>query len=297
MNNLYNNPDTYFHFDHFEERTNSDPLALFKMIQLGDVNCTPNYIGPLHLQMCYEISYVVSGKGYFVCDNIKYPVQKGDICINRLNEEHYVLSSSYDPMRFFYIGFTFTGHAGSAEEQISEIFDKRENPVCKSRSNNIYSLFLSLLQEIKSSDDFSDTIINCCINHLVYLVCRNYSSVNNSAEYNVKRVKKPEEIVYEIINFIDNNTRSIKKLNELSNYLGYNYSYISALFSRQTGQNIKEYFDEKRISLACELLSHGYSITDTVYELNFESVQSFNRAFKRIMGVSPGNFNHKTSRD
>ena len=144
---------------------------------------------------------------------------------------------------------------------------------------------------------FSDTIINCCINHLVYLVCRNYSSVNNSAEYNVKRVKKPEEIVYEIINFIDNNTRSIKKLNELSNYLGYNYSYISALFSRQTGQNIKEYFDEKRISLACELLSHGYSITDTAYELNFESVQSFNRAFKRIMGVSPGNFNHKTSRD
>ena len=56
MNNLYNNPDTYFHFDHFEERTNSDPLALFKMIQLGDVNGTPNYIGPLHLQMCYEIS-------------------------------------------------------------------------------------------------------------------------------------------------------------------------------------------------------------------------------------------------
>ena len=62
MNNLYNNPDTYFHFDHFEERTNSDPLALFKMIQLGDVNCTPNYIGPLHLQMCYEISYVVSAR-------------------------------------------------------------------------------------------------------------------------------------------------------------------------------------------------------------------------------------------
>ncbi|MFQ8952175.1 MAG: hypothetical protein ACLR56_03580 [Oscillospiraceae bacterium] len=80
MNNLYNNPDTYFHFDHFEERTNSDPLALFKMIQLGDVNCTPNYIGPLHLQMCYEISYVVSGKGY-LCAILSNTRQKGDICI------------------------------------------------------------------------------------------------------------------------------------------------------------------------------------------------------------------------
>ncbi|MFQ8952174.1 MAG: helix-turn-helix domain-containing protein [Oscillospiraceae bacterium] len=163
--------------------------------------------------------------------------------------------------------------------------------MCKSCSNNIYSLFKSL-QEIKSSDDFSDTIINCCINHLGLKA--KLFIVNNSASLKGLKVGRNS---LRIINFIDNNTRSIKKLNELSNYLGYNYSYISALFTRQTGQNIKEYFDEKRISLACELLSHGYSITDTAYELNFESVQSFNRAFKRIMGVSPGNFNHKTSRD
>jgi LacI family transcriptional regulator len=49
----------------------------------------------------------------------------------------------------------------------------------------------------------------------------------------------------------------------------------------------KDYINQLRIVDALALISEGKSITEAALESGFTTIRTFNRAFKRIHGVSP----------
>ena len=281
------NFDTYFHFDKLNINKNG-PYALFNVVQLGDISCAPDYIGPVHLQMCYEISYIISGSGIFVCDNIEYPVKKGMLCINRIGEEHYTISSAYDPMRFFYIGFTINKNADKdAVIDIIKTFETAKTPIIMNNFGNIHSLFLNLFQETKTSFNFNNIVFNACLNQLVCLTCRNFlNSYSQNTAIN-KRNQKQTEILYAAVHYIEDNILNIQKLTDISKHLGYTHPYVSGIFSDNMGMTMKEYFDQTKIQIAIDMICNGNGITQTANELNFDSLQSFSNKFKRHTGLSP----------
>ena len=129
---------TRFHFDNVY---NSAPLGAgaFYLYQIGDISCEGGYIGPVHRQICNEISYIASGSGEFICDNISYPVKRGDLFINRIGEEHYTKSSTYDPLRFFYVGFSFNDspEITSHYSDVINLFQNRRMPVIQYRGYSV----------------------------------------------------------------------------------------------------------------------------------------------------------------
>ena len=69
-----------FQFDNtfFQEEKTIDFLRLF---QLGELQCERNYVINEHVQICSEISYIVSGSGWFFQNGKQTAVKKGDVLI------------------------------------------------------------------------------------------------------------------------------------------------------------------------------------------------------------------------
>lgn len=281
-----------FHFDNvfWDVPKKYDSIILY---QVGDVSCQSGYVFREHEQVCYEISYIESGKGYFYTNGKKYSVKKGDIYINLPGEMHKIEADKIEPFRYLYIGFIFDNDI-SAEDDINHIkkmMDKSAVIPLKEDRVKISQPFFSLLSEIKNISDYSHLMAKSYIYQIIILMYRNYFS-NWEYEYEFQEdMGTAKNMVYNAINYIDNNLTRIGDLKDISDALGYSYSYLSHTFSEETGLTLHGYYAQKRLQKAIELLKEGKkSVTQIAFALNFQSIHSFSRTFKKEIGVSPSEY-------
>ena len=65
-------------------------------------------------------------------------------------------------------------------------------------------------------------------------------------------------------------------------------SYFSQFFKEQTGENFSYYVENLRIQHACRLLAENtISIEEIALLSGYTSANSFRRAFKRVLGITP----------
>ena len=68
-------------------------------------------------------------------------------------------------------------------------------------------------------------------------------------------------------------------------------SCVSHIFSDRIGVNFREYINSLRISEAEELLrNRSYSVTEVANRAGFPTIRTFNRAFQKKHGISPGQY-------
>ena len=83
-------------------------------------------------------------------------------------------------------------------------------------------------------------------------------------------------------------------LNDLSGMVGYSPNYISTIFKKECGINIRDYVNLVRIEHAKELLVstelYAYQIAVST---GFSDESYFSRIFKRATGMSPNKYRNK----
>lgn len=80
-------------------------------------------------------------------------------------------------------------------------------------------------------------------------------------------------------------------LEEISEMLGFNLSYFSALFKKETGKNFLEYLTEVRIANAKELLREtNLSVAEICNRVGYLDQKHFIATFKKYAGIKPGEF-------
>jgi AraC-like DNA-binding protein len=67
-------------------------------------------------------------------------------------------------------------------------------------------------------------------------------------------------------------------------------AYLSGIFQQQTGLNLLEYISALRIEESKKLLRRGYSIIKTAELAGFRGSSTFIRIFRKIAGVTPGQY-------
>lgn len=283
-----NNKNKKFHFDNIF-LDNPQLYGHVVLYQIGDLNCEGGYTIGEHKQFCYEISYIVSGKGQFFTNGCSYAVKKGDIYLSMPGECHDGVADKIDPFRYFYAGFNFVDSQNEQNpfNHIKRMFDQLKNPVIPDKFN-IHDPFVNIFNEIINVNNFTSLMMRTYLHQIVVIAYRNFfdSWEKNYAPRN--DTEKTKRIVYEIINYIDVNLLNIKDLSEIAEELGYNYSYISRIFTIETGLSIQEYHNKKRFEKAVELLKESeLSITQIAENLQYQSIHSFSRAFRKNFGISP----------
>ena len=88
-------------------------------------------------------------------------------------------------------------------------------------------------------------------------------------------------------NYMDSNLGLAK----ISSVFGISEGYVSSIFKEQDGINFADYVEQLRIEKACRLLKEDlYKIAEISEMVGYNSVQSFRRAFKRVLGIKPTEF-------
>lgn len=77
----------------------------------------------------------------------------------------------------------------------------------------------------------------------------------------------------------------------LSEKTGYDYSYLSSLFSSVEGSTIEKYIINQKVEKIKELLVYDeLSLNEISYKLGYSSVQHLSSQFKKVTGLAPSHF-------
>ena len=99
--------------------------------------------------------------------------------------------------------------------------------------------------------------------------------------------KKMEEICL----FIKENLNEDLNRDMLASAAGIIPDTFSRVFNKYTGMNLSDYINRQRIEAAIEMLeTTDKAVTRISMETGFESLRTFNRAFRKITGESPGDY-------
>jgi len=109
-----------------------------------------------------------------------------------------------------------------------------------------------------------------------------------------KKSRLIESIRTEVINYIHYDPELLGKINfsdHLSQKLGYDYSYLSSLFSAVEGITIEKYIILQRIEKVKELLIYDeLTLSEIAYRTGYSSVQHLSNQFRKVIGMSPSAF-------
>jgi PAS domain S-box-containing protein len=104
-----------------------------------------------------------------------------------------------------------------------------------------------------------------------------------------------EKIKTTIIDMVHHSEGKIKTnfSDYLSEKLGYDYTYMSNLFSEVQGTTIEQFMIKHKIELIKELMTYGeLSISEIAWKMNYSSVAHLSNQFKKFTGFSPSHFKH-----
>ncbi|WP_409341913.1 AraC family transcriptional regulator [Paenibacillus sp. MBLB4367] len=266
------------------------PYDLISLYQIGDLSCNTGYVLREHKQVCYEISYIISGKGWFATNGSRYEVEAGDLYVNAPGEIHSGGADDKEPFRFVYLGFQFKQAAGGESPflHIQKMMDAKETPRKKDRLD-VLSPFINALKEFRTMERYSQMMSQTYLDQIIVLTYRNFFSDWESAYRIHQRARDgSQEAVYNAISYIDNNLLQMKDLTEVSDALGYSYSHLSHIVTEETGITLRDFYAQKKLQKAIELFqSREYTITEIASIMRYQSIHSFSRAFKNAVGLSP----------
>lgn len=273
-----------------------EPIRLgpLSLIQIGDLSCDPDFELLPHKQICFEISYIVTGKGSFTTDGISTRLEAGDIYIGRPDEIHQGRADTKDPYRFLYLGFDFIDDEREDHNPYWRIrqmmMDNRQGSSCRDRFH-IHTPFVNALKELSNVTEFSSRMLQSYVEQIVVLTYRNFFTNWEAAYPRDGLNNASKKIVYSAITYIDENLLHISDSKEVAERFGYSLTHLSHLFAKETGYTIHHYITTKKWQKAIELLREGnYSITGVATIMNFASIHTFSRAFRKATGLSPSQY-------
>ena len=91
--------------------------------------------------------------------------------------------------------------------------------------------------------------------------------------------------------YIQDNFHKPLKLDDISSMLGFNSSYFSGLFKKETGENFSDYLAQVRINQAKQLLvQETLPVADIAEAVGYTDLKYFSKLFKRLAGINPTEF-------
>lgn len=234
-------------------------------IEKGD-----NFSFPVHLHQCFEIIVILSGEMKITVEKDTYMLRKNEGLLIFPNQIHSLESSESEHVLCIFSPKLVQAYATSVAGRVP--LDNKFN-VPKDYIERMFSLGIDSTTTEKKG--------------VLYSLCAQF---DKSREY-VKRRKENENLLLKIFSFVEEEFEGDCSLVNLSEKIGYDYSYISRFFKRVVGISFNSYVNYYRLSHACYLMENtNLPILKCSLESGFTSLRSFNRNFKEYFNVTPAEY-------
>lgn len=255
------------------------------LIQAGEALCAKDTVVPEHQQKYFEITYVVDGKGISYIDDFPVEIKKSDCFFSFPDETHKIVSDEQEPLRFVFLAF-YAKDRSQGKRLIHYVTQSCQVPSDrKYNMESLHPLCMSLLQELRSEDIYSERVIASLLEQILIECVRRISQKTKIPPQHTQT--DATVLTHDIITYIDQNIFNLKKLGDLENVFFYNVNNLSKIFHAQTGISLHQYFISKKMETASALLEKGESVTEISNKLQYSSIHAFSRAYKKHFNVPP----------
>ena len=227
---------------------------------------------PPHMHNSFEFVAVTAGEMRIVVDDGKtYNLRADEAILIFPNQLHEFIGDGSGEYIFVIFSTSFV-------EAYSSVFSSSV-PVNNRISNPAYHI--KRMGEVLDSNSGKKRLY---LKAAFYSLCADF---DETAEYEPKRFNN-HSLINKIFEFVEKNYKGDCSLSALAVHSGYHYVYLSRCFKEYAGISFVEYVLRYRINEAKRLLTEtSLSVLSVAYESGFNSLRSFNRAFKEINGITP----------
>ncbi len=276
---------TRYHLDHsyFNEPRRFGNILLY---QIGRQYCERDTVVAPHIHMpFFELTIVTEGRGSVITNGIGTPVGREDIYFSLPCDTHEIRVDPDAPLQYDYIAFRC--EIPALQKELDYLTENYHSPYGRVfRDDHIRRTVGYALSELNEERPYSDELLAALLTQISVCLIRDCQKI---PPIKTRDTVTPAEVLcYRLMHHIDTHIYSMKRLDELADATGYSYGYLSALFKRTTDRTLSEYYQEKRLDAAGLLLREGrFSVTEVADMLNYASVYSFSKAFRKRYGASP----------
>ncbi len=267
-------------------------LPIGSVIQVEELALDVNSVMTEHIQMCDEITYVISGKAKSYCDGECTPLSAGDVHFINRGYTHSIVTESSEKFRYICIGIVLD----NSYEPIANFNNlvKAGKEFAAKDGGDIRILSELLLNEFYTRDSCSDLMINLYLTQIFTFLYRLFSHTATEPLQKSPVFAPNNYSIYNVLRYIDREYMNITSVKAIAKKLSYNEHYLSHMFKDKMGISIKQYITQKKIAQAEILLeTTELDIESIATQLNFSSAHSFYQAFRRYHPVSPINYRKK----
>lgn len=241
---------------------------------------TTDFIKSLpHLHYHLEIMYVITGCTTICIDSQEYTLQSGDIAVISPYQIHYSVDSHAKVAFFIFTPDTLIHMKDKLTRNILI------NPHIK--NNTLSNLAVETLNTVITTR-LSDTICyapNTTVIGMLYILLTDIFEKNELKQH---VLSKDIESFKPVFKYIDENYTKKISLTSAAKALGFNYYYLSRLFSRYLNISFTEYVNNKRLLLAYTLICNSNkTILEIMYATGYTSERTFYRCFKDYFNMTP----------
>lgn len=269
-------------------------------IPINAFRWTPNKkLEPLHYHSSLEIGLCISGSGVFYFGEKQYRVATGDIFIVNNKELHIAKSDECNPSTYIFINFDPRLLLEEEESLLlpfaynSDHFDNRITSASP-LAEPLGELIEEIWYELDAKQEGYISMAKSALLELCVLLLRHYSTGMSKLEW--KRMTDTFRRMRPALTMVEDRFREPLELTDIAEALLLSPSRVSHLFQQEPGRSFKDYLLHLRINEAKRLLiSTSLSAADVCFGSGFQSLPSFYRLFKSIVGLSPLDYRNKFS--
>ena len=233
-----------------------------------------------HIHESVEIIYMLEGSAHAFCGGKECTLSSGDFFVVFPNEVHYYDNCINDR------SIVIIPPMDIIPEFRSLFLNK--TPLSP-HIQNVNPLAGKLLSEALDYDgEFRSEAIRGMLISVIAMILEKASLSDKKAG--------DESTLGAILEFCENNYKEEISLEIVSRNINVSKSHISHIFMDKIHMNFRDYINSLRISSSLPLLKQGkLSVTEISSECGFETIRTFNRAFKKRIGLSPTQYQKQNS--
>lgn len=248
-------------------------FADFNIIQYGHENCVPGYSIGNFVRSNFLIHYIHKGSGTYSVGDQVYNLKANDAFIIYPDEITYYVASEDDPWEYSWVEFNGT----AVTKYLSATPLSPETPVIYSSPQSEDSI--TRLAQSEPVNPYE--ITGLLYEFLGTFVVDKPKSVSMADEYVKAAISYVHTFYYDVTINVD----------QISNYVGIDRSYLYRLFKEKLGVSPKKYIMEYKLKTAAKLLREtSLSIGQVALSVGFDDQLYFSTAFRSFFGKSPSNY-------
>ena len=259
-----------------------------------------NYEGELHDY--YELYVCLNGKAKVTYDDKEFFLSDRDFLITPPGVKH-----AHNPNNSYLssVSICFSAEGLNQELICNKVgsFDDEKLNILNILINeyiNNYKFQDNYMYPYVKKTEFKDEyaypqMFKCALEILLILITRTFQ--NETGDKKIDIIKEGKENKNKVIQYIKEHYKEKIVLEDIAREFNYSVGHLCRKFKLEIGDSIVNYIIKYRISMAMKLLfeRQDLSIEEIALEVGFNDVQFFDKTFKKLVGMTPGQYRKEVS--